>query len=54
MGDAAEAYAETKKRCGGSRFWASLDYSKEVVFAIIGAVRMSAAQWVSLLLKLRS
>jgi hypothetical protein len=51
MGDAAEAYAETMKRCGGSRFWASVDYCKEAVFAIIGSMRMSAAQWISLLFK---
>jgi hypothetical protein len=47
MGDAAEAYAETMKRCGDSRFWASVDYCKEAVFAIIGSMQMSAAQWIS-------
>jgi hypothetical protein len=51
LGDAAEAYAETMKRYGGSRFWASVDYCKEAVFAISGSLRMSAAQWISLLFK---
>jgi hypothetical protein len=55
IGDAAEAYAETVKRYG--RRLATLDYCKEVLFAIIGSLRMRAGrliELISLLLKLTS
>ena len=51
MGDAAEAYVQTMRRYGGSRVVASIDYFKEAMFANFSALRMSAAEWVQLILK---
>jgi hypothetical protein len=47
MGDAAEAFAETVKRYGPG--WATLDYCKEALCAVLASTRLSLARGISLL-----